>query len=95
MNTEDALAALMPANYCTDEDYGLNAQSTTGGWVLMDETPRDGHSAPRFYLVAAGSPDEAIALARDKFGRTFAIRGPAQDTHLKRRNMKHGDVYAI
>ena len=97
MNMEDVLASLAPENFCIEEKDTLNAQPTPGGWVLMDEAPKNGHAAPRFYLVAAFSEAEAIALARAKFGHDlqFAIRGPAPEMHLKRRNMKHGDVYAI
>ena len=65
------------------------------GWVVADE-PAQGRS-PRYYLVAATGPAQALLIAQAKLGdgRSLVLRGPADAAHLERREMQLGDVLEI
>jgi hypothetical protein len=70
---------------------------TSAGWVIADESPTQGRKAPRFYLVAATGPAQALALAQQELGdkAKLIVRGPAEEAHLKRRKMQLGDITEI
>ena len=75
----------------------MRSKNEGAGWVIVDETPARGRKGARYFLVAATGPAQALALAQQEVGknRALSVRGPADATHLSRRNMKLGDVLEI
>ena len=67
-----------------------------GGWVV--EAKSSDRIAPRFFLVSATGPAQALALVQMNAGieaSALTVRGPVDATHLQRRNMQLGDVEEI
>lgn len=67
------------------------------GWIVTGRRLQARAAAPRQYLVAAESKEEAVALARKQLGKEYELEivGAAHAVHFHRRGMKPGDMCEI
>jgi hypothetical protein len=75
----------------------MTSEETVSAWVVADDTSSGKRRAPRYFLVAATGPAQAIALVEQQTGimSGLTLRGPASPSHLARRKMNLGDVCEI